>query len=133
MIALPSLRAFGWQLAALGAAASALALTVALILTDRARDRLDVALNDPTTGYVARLARCEADLTSADGVIATQQAATAALKADSDRRLSEAQKAAQSAQAALRAARKPAQEILTGRGKADACTNAEHVLRGGEG
>ncbi len=58
------------------------------------------AIFDPVVGWQARLATCQGSLTTLEGALSRQSAAVAAAKADGERRVADATKAAVEARAA---------------------------------
>lgn len=76
---------------------------------------------------------CLKDLGALSSAVDHQNAAVADYRAESERRLSEATKAVQAAQAAAVGAKKRAAAVLAGRPAAPSCETAFAVLRGEEG
>jgi hypothetical protein len=84
-----------WFEIALGVVALSVAafILAAWGLAERRADRLETAITEPETGWSARLAQCNTSLAGAERGVAVQNAAMAALRLDSNRRLEAAERA----------------------------------------
>ena len=79
---------------------------------------LDSTLNDPTTGYVARLTQCRSSLAGAELSINTQNEAIDRLRRESEETTARAQASVRAAQDRARAAERKTQSILQARPRA---------------
>lgn len=92
---------------------------------ERDRKGLDLALNDPVTGYVARLSTCQVSLRGAEASIGRQNAAIESLRLAGEQATARAAASVQAAQDRARSAERAAQSILQerpreGEGQCDA-------------
>ena len=94
----------------------------------RERAKADRAINDPVTGWKARLGQCQANVAEQGRAIDAQNAAVGAWKAESLRRSAEAAKAVQQAQRATVAANQRAGAILAAKPGAEQCASAEALI-----
>lgn len=95
---IPFLEGKLWQAGAIGASAAALVIGVALGVTTiqknnavKRADGLAQQIDDPITGYRARLSSCEANVDLLDGEIAKQNDAIERVGAESAARVAQAQ------------------------------------------
>lgn len=91
---------------------------------------LQVRIDHPTTGYVARLASCKADAANLRGAVNHQNAAVAAWEAEAARLQREGVAAVGRAQAETRAAQRRATDILRAQPRAgeDQCAAAARLI-----
>lgn len=99
MIGFSDIRAQAWKFGAIGAAAAALCLGIALGVVTLQKnaavkrgDALYSAIHAPVTGYIARKAVCDANVTRLETAVTTQNAAVARMGAESAGRITAAEK-----------------------------------------
>lgn len=121
-----------------GPIASTLALVLTLFLVatctqkaalDRRVDTLTAQIDDPKTGWRARLSQCKDNVTVLDAAVAGQNASIAAMKAESDAASARAAEAVKAAQVASTKARRDAVAIMARRPTGDVCESALALLR----
>lgn len=108
-----------WQLGTIGASAAAVGLGVALLVSgarlkdaQAARDHLQIAIDQPVTGWAARLTTCQNNTATLQASITGQNAQIDALKAEGVRRTAAAAAALADAQKETVKARANAAEIM---------------------
>lgn len=124
---------------AIGGGALSLVLGGALIFTVISKNAeisaLDKSINDPVTGYAAKLSAATANLATCRGnaitlkaAIDEQHAKLAAAKLATDRRLDALSRQLDSAKAAQASAERRAASILSAQPTGDICTSADALI-----
>lgn len=94
----------------------------------REKAKADRAINDPVTGWRARLNQCQANVKTLDGAVKAQNAAVAAWKAESAQRSEAAAKAVTEARKATVAANQRIGALMAAKSGADQCKSAEALI-----
>ena len=94
----------------------------------REKAKAERAVNDPVTGWRARLNQCQTNVKTLDAAVTAQNGAVAAFKADSLRRSAEAAKALTQARKATVAANQRIGALMAAKPGADQCKSAEALI-----